>query len=258
MPIDYLSRLRGYEGITRNLVRGRSPQDEITRTSANIQKGRQDFLGGLSSRIQGISGVRPSYSEKIPQIERKTQSILAKQKLGLQRQQSQAIFENAFQSAQDAGYDVRSAQEYARRIVDQQTEQIYAGGEASKSREFKRKMNELQNQYAKAGVALEDQDRPSNDYASVLARVLLGGLSQGISTHYLTKNILGRSQPPGYGGRGQLPGYGGRTNFSQLTPFTQGAGLRSDRSSTSPYSGSDYGYGASRVRSRFLSGFGRR
>ncbi len=239
MPIDFLGKRNQAEDATKQLLEGRNLGTDIAGITAN----RNNFLSRIGGQISGQTGLAPSYSQKVPALDRKLQGLAAKAKYSGTRQKYDSLFQNALQRAQEAGYDINSATAYARKVADQTAGMSFQAGEAQKGRDFSRKMNTVKNQYQDMGAQLEDQyNQPDNDYSGALARVLMGtGVSLG--TNYLmTKNLMSKQNAGGAGSAGG-------TMFSGLTPYSEGASGRAPQ----PFTGeADYsGFsrpGFSRVR----------
>lgn len=190
MPIDYLSRRVALNNAARNLIVNRNPQDELSRTMTGIEGMRSRFLGNAGSQISSITGGPSPVMARIPEIDRKTQAILAKKKLELSRQRSNALFNHAFDMAMQAGQDVKTATAYARKIAEQKSQIDFATSEAEKGRQHSREMNALSNEYSQKGAALENEFQPDADYRSALIRVLLG-TGAAVGTGYLLNKKYG-------------------------------------------------------------------
>lgn len=198
MPIDFLSKRNQTQDATKALVESRNVTPDLSGIMAN----RGNFLDKVGGQISGMTGMAPSYSQKVPIIDRKLQGLAAKQKFSATRTKYDSLFQNALDQAQQAGMDVQSATEYARKIAAQNSQQDFQAGEAQKGRDFSRSMNTLKNQYGDMGTSLENSYQPQNDYQGALARVLLGTGTQ-IGTQYLLKKNLLAKQNAGLQPTGQ-------------------------------------------------------
>ena len=188
MPIDYLAAKKASDNELSNLVSGRNINDELTRTRQSIGSLRGRFLKRTNELISGISPLgRSSVMSRLPEVDVKTQQMLSRQKLALKRQKWNAIFNNAFDMAEQAGLDKNSAEQYAKQLADQLNEQEYLAAENNKDRGQKMKMNTLRNEYADRGIALENEYSQSSGMGPALTRILLNsGTNIGLS--YLLRN----------------------------------------------------------------------
>lgn len=185
MPIDYLSQRKKREQELSSLVSGRDVSGEISGTRSGIEGRRRGFLGSADELIAGVSPTkRSAIGTRIPELTRKTDATLAKQKYDLQRKMYQEIFNTAFNAAEDYGMDTRSAVAYARNLADQQSGFDFSAREAGLERESALRMNSAQNEYARRGVELQSQYAPDADYGGALMRVLLGTGTM-VGTNYL-------------------------------------------------------------------------
>lgn len=234
MAIDYLTRLRQAEQKTGGMVQGRSVEDELSRTASNIDATRGKFLEGVGSRIGGITGIGPSYSQKLPEADRSIQAKLARQKYDMQRSQYSVVFEDLYNRALAAGLDEQTAIAYARDVADQQMNMDYLAGEAEKDRTAKRSLNDLQNEYARKGVELQDEYSPKPDYTSALLSVLLGGAAQYGTAKYQSGRLLNGTQKttPATGYNAKLQDY--FANQDAVSPYLQGYGVRGYSGSYKP------------------------
>lgn len=187
---DYLLQRKSSEQRLSDIVTGRNVDDELTRMKKNVGDLRNRFLTRtqeLTSKVGGTGG-RSAFA-RVGELDAKTQAVLARKKLQLQRTKMQAVFNNAYEMAVQYGMDEQSANEYARRIAAQQSEQTYGASEADKDRAQKRKMDKLGEQFGIARLNLSDEFTTKPDYAKLLLAQILGvGTNIGISEMLRRRN----------------------------------------------------------------------
>lgn len=241
MAIDFLTKKKESEESLASLVKDRDIEDELSTISKNLSNLRNRFAERSEALISSVSPVgRSSVFQRLPEISSQTERMLAKRKLSMQRQKAEMIFNNAFELAQQYGMDERQAIEYARKIRDQELSQEFEGSEAEKLREYKRRINELAEQYGRSSQELFSEFAPSRD---ILPQFLGSALATG-SEVFFDRYLRNRyeRQPS----KRKLA-FGEGTG---ITPFTVGASSRKFR----PYTG-DIDY--SRITNPTLSRFGR-
>lgn len=175
MPLDYLAQRSDSEKALTDLIGGRNIEDEIAKTNANVTKSRGQFFDQLDPTISQFTPGNVGVDRKrIPELDRQTQATLDKQKRDLTMKKYLSIFNNAMDLASRRGLDSASAQAYARKIADQNTQMDTLAAAGVQQRLKKLRGDALSNEYAQKGIDLEGKYQPQIDYGAALTRVLLG------------------------------------------------------------------------------------
>ena len=197
MPRNPLEERVEQEKLTSGLVGGRDIDDELTRIKKNVEIASRRF----SARAEGLisktgSTGRSSVFSRSQENEAKLNAILARKRMGLQKQKMEAIFNNAFDLAVRYGMDEASAEDYARKLTEQENEQEFNATESEKQRAHARKLDVIAGEYSSSRLALEDEFAPSRDYGSQVLGSVLGVGSEIVLDRLLRrKRQKTRTQP---------------------------------------------------------------
>lgn len=203
MPIDYLSEAKLKEKEVKDLLGEQSGVigSQLDKTRTNIIAGRKPVIDRLTSygNNLGISGaIQGGLQERMPGINRKIDSTLARQKLTQDRARQDLIYQNLTQLAESYGLDKQKADQFARQYLSNQKSNEFQSEEAEKDRQLKERQANMADQYAQIGAgqlnASSDQD-----YTGALLRVLLG-TGAAIGTGYaMNKSLTPKTSVPNVG-----------------------------------------------------------
>lgn len=194
MPIDYLSRRKLTESDVSDLVQDRDIEDELSRSAKNVQELRNRFLERSNALISQQSPTgRSSIFSRLSEIDPQIQSVIARQRMKLQKQKSDAVFNNAYNLAVQYGLDEQDAANYARRYQQQTEKQAFESSESENVRRYKERLNKLAEQYGFNLQGLYDEFRPSRDISPELIGTSLGVATQIGLDRYLRNKYLQNS-----------------------------------------------------------------
>lgn len=202
MPIDYLSETKKKEQEVKDLLA--SQAGEITsqagQTRENVIAGRKPVLDRLTSYASGVdpsfgSAVNAGLSERLPGVNRKLDSSLARQQLTQERTRQNLLYQNLYDLAKSYGLDSLKADEFARQYLINQKSNEFAASEAEKNRQQQLRQADLADKYADIGIGQANASQ-SSDSTGALLRVLLG-TGTAIGTGYaLNKSLTPKTSTP--------------------------------------------------------------
>lgn len=185
MPIDLLQRKKDLEqgsvGLLSNQYTGIPDQNQSMLDS--ISKARSGFIGQLNLPKELIA-------MKQPTLDRRASGVVANLGYARQNDSLQKRFEEYFRQAQDAGLDVQSANDYARKQVSLRQEQDFSASQSELDRQNQLKLFGMKSEYADQGLQLQNsyQDQAlADDRSSALARLLAGSVASIGSAYYLNR-----------------------------------------------------------------------
>ena len=201
---DYLGQKKKGELDVKTLLSGRQAgiMGQLATTKSGIEGSRAQALGpGLQSFIGGATqgaGLEAGPTDT-SMIRRKLGANLgvqqAKQGRSMNAERLNQVYEQALNQALDAGYNKTAAENYARQYMNQVINQQNQAWTTNFNIENANKRADMGDNFAKQGVALQDQFQPQDDYQSALIRVLTG-LPVQIGSAYLLSKGMGSNTKP--------------------------------------------------------------
>ena len=181
--IDFLGVKRQKEQVVQNLLTGRAGgiADELSAARSKIEAGRNKALGGqfegyLGSVGKGynIPGLAGDTSAVRKRLGTSLNTNLASTGRQLNQQRIQATYDQALNMALDAGKNKQEAEAFAvQHMNDEISRQNQAWGTQFNINQASR-IQDIEDQYAQAGVNLQNRYTPQTDYQSALMRILTG------------------------------------------------------------------------------------
>lgn len=185
MAKDLLSRRKQEEANLIAQIDRLKQEDELSKIATNVGNLRAGLIPQLQAKTP--VDITRGVAQRSPELDRRAQAQIDRIRAQRARQRYNLIFNNAFDQAVQAGLDQKSAENYARRLAEQEREFAFTASEAEKERESARRLNALANQFAQKGVALEQEFTPQFDYQSALLRALIG-TGTALGTGYYLRN----------------------------------------------------------------------
>lgn len=172
MPINLQDELARSQLGTNRYLAGITPQllESQNRARETLAKARGRIFAnlGLDPRaIPRVSGGLISEAER----------TLSRQRLGVNRERINLIYETARKRAELAGAEKDEAEQYARQVATQRLRQEAESTELQEELKSRRYREDLADLYADRGLALSEQYAPRSNYETALIQSLaaLGG-----------------------------------------------------------------------------------
>src|SRR3990167_4602104 len=213
MPIDFKKKIADDESALDALLEKRrlGAGGIIDERRKAIQGSRLPLdFGGVASNFNITPTASPDVTRK---LDLNLDDTLSEQKMGLDKERVNFAYNRALQRAQDANLDRRSAEDFARQIMQDEIRRQQEGAMNEKRRQQSIRQQEIANAAHARGESLQDYPNPQAEYEQAMTRILVGMPFQ-LLNYYIAKGPNSQPQLPG----GQLTT--GTTFSTKIDPMT--------------------------------------
>lgn len=161
----------------------------LTSKTLSSQQKAREFLGRSRGQFfSGLSGVDPRSIPKVSgKLAGEAERTLSRQRLGLDRQRINLVYETAKRRAEMSGAEVQEAEQYARQVALDEMKRQAESSELQSNIESSKRKEELSDMYTQTGIKLQQQYSPQTDYNSALYRSLFGLGGAAATSSYLNR-----------------------------------------------------------------------